>query len=140
MPRTSCKSLARPQVALRDLHRTFVRLRARRARQGRQVRQLREEMEQGAVGGDKDRRGAAKAARPAAYSEAWAKWSATADELAETVEMILRYPPRTVPDLVIKFDALSWALLSDSAVVDHQAERQVRAFGQQLRQLAAAGG
>ena len=86
-------------------------------------------MGQGATGADKARRGAAKAARSAAYSEAWSKWSATADELAETVEMILRYPPHTISDLAIQFDALSWALLSDGAVVDYQAERQVRAFG-----------
>jgi hypothetical protein len=56
------------------------------------VRQLREEMGQGATGGEKAHRGAVKVARPAAYSEASSKWSATADELAETVDMILRYP------------------------------------------------
>jgi len=52
--------------------------------------------------------------------------------------MILRYPPHTISDLAIQFDALSWALLSDGAVVDYQAERQVRAFGRQLRHLAAS--
>ena len=59
-------------------------------------------------------------------------------QLPDSAEMILRYPPRTVVEWP-SGDALSWALLSDGAVVDHQAERQLRAFGAQLRHLVVAG-
>ena len=74
------------------------------------------------------------------YHAAWARWSASADELAELVGIILTRPAATISDLSIKFDALAWLLLADCAVLDHEAERQVRRFGRELRQLGATEG
>ena len=54
--------------------------------------------------------------------------------------MILARPAATISDLSAKFDALAWLLLADGAVLDHEAERQVRRFGRELRRLGAAEG
>jgi hypothetical protein len=74
--------------------------------------------------------------RGGGYHRAWVRWSATSDELADLVAVIHGRPARTVSDLAVKFDALAWSLLADGAVVDHEAERQVRAFGRVLRRVS----
>jgi hypothetical protein len=35
------------------------------------------------------------------------------------------------------FRALEWVMFADAAIVDKEAERQLRAFGRNLRRLAA---
>ena len=122
--------------SLDNLHLTFVRLRARWLRQGRLVRRLRQELGPSASPTGRAPREASKGARTALYNTAWSRWSATSDELADLVDAILRQPALALTDLAVKFDALSWLLLSDGSVLDHAAERQVRAFGRQLRRLA----
>ena len=122
--------------SLDDLHLDFVRLQARWARQGRLVRRLRQELGPSATSGAKAGRGGDRGAGTALYKSAWSRWSATADELAHNVESILSEPAQNVSDLAIKFEALAWLLLSDGAVVDQHAERQVRIFGRQLRRMA----
>jgi hypothetical protein len=134
------KRSTRPDSRLGELGQAFVRLRVRWARQGRRVRWLREQMGQRPARRDKAGRGGAKAARTALYNAAWSRWTATNDELTEVVETILRQPARATPDLVVKFDALTWLLLSDDAVVDDAAVMQVRRFGRSLRQVATAIG
>ena len=131
----------------RDLHSLGpnpAKLRGRWARQGRRVRALAGEADKvagargiGQVRGTKARGATLEAARQdAGYHAAWARWSETADELDELIDGILRIPVGTFADLAIKFEALSFRLLSDGVVVDRQAERQVRVFGRDLRRLA----
>jgi hypothetical protein len=136
-----------PDLDLPTLGPSFARVRRRWARQGRRVRQLASEADKIATDRDVGRlRGARRqvaaletAREEVGYHQAWARWSATGDEVADLVATILRRPARTLRDLAIKFDALAWLLLGDSAVVDHEAERQVRAFGRELRKLTAGG-
>lgn len=72
------------------------------------------------------------------YHAAWARWSATSDELAALADHILHFPIRTMGDLAVKFDVLVWLLLHDGAVIDTEAVRHVRRAGRELRQLAAS--
>jgi len=74
------------------------------------------------------------------YHHSWGQWSATAEEMGDLVDAILRHPALSIYDLAVKFDALAWLLLADGAVVDHEAERQVRSFARALRKLATAKG
>ena len=130
---------------LQSLGPNLARLRLRWARQGRRVRALAAEADNiatarsiGRTRGAKARNAILEAARQdVGYHPTWARWSATADELGELIDGILRCPVRTIADLAIKFEALSFLLLSDGAVVDRQAERQVRVFGRDLHRLAA---
>lgn len=129
------------------LGRSFARVRARWARQGRQVRQLAVEADEmakvRAPGHTARKQRRARDTDPirdqVGYHAAWARWSATADELAELADQILRQAAQDLPDLVVKFDALAWLLLGDGAVLDHVAERQVQSFCRELRRLADNG-
>ena len=64
----------------------------------------------------------------------------TANEPGDLIDEILLRPAHTVAEPAITFDALTFLRLSDGAVVDRQAERQVHGFGRDLRQLAATLG
>ena len=135
-----------PGADLPTLGRSFARLRARWARQGLRVRQLTAEADKIAkargirhLPGPRRQTAALEVIRDeVGYHSAWAKWSATADELANLVARILSQSARTVPELAVKFDALLWLLLSDGAVVDHESELQARRFGRELRRMASA--
>ena len=135
-----------PDVDLPTLGPAFDLLRARWARQGRRVRQLGVEADKVAkmrgIGHARDtkRRVAIleSAREEVGYHVAWSRWSASSNELAELVEQIMSQPARSVSDLAIRFDALAWLLLGDGAVVDREAERHVRVFGRELRELGAA--
>lgn len=131
--------------ALADLGRTFAVLSRRLARQGRRVRLRAQEADQVATergvalfGRDKRRRAALQAIRDqVGYHAAWARWSATGDELAALAEHIFRLPAHTLGGMAIKFEVLVWLLLDDNAVVDIQAVREVRAFKRELARMAA---
>lgn len=101
-----------------ELQRTFDQLRRRHARLGLQVRLL-ERIES-----------------PADYHATWARWSSAYDEAATIADRLVRSPPEDLDDLVGMFAALEWILLSDGAVVDSGAARQLRMFGRRLRQFA----
>ena len=127
--------------SLTELATLFAQLRARWARQGRRVRQLSvkadeivTERPRGRVRGR--RRLLNKAREEVGHHAAWARWSATADELEVVVKQVLNHPTGTVRDLSVKFDALAWLLLADGAVVDHVAERELRKFRRELHRLA----
>ena len=42
------------------------------------------------------------------YHRSWGQWSATAEEMGELGDAILRHPARSIYDLAVKFDALAW--------------------------------
>lgn len=134
----------RSDIDLLALGGSFARLRARWARQGRRVRQRSAEANRiakthgsGSLRGSKRQNALLEAAREEiGYHAAWARWSATADDLASLVDEIMSQPARTLPELAVAFDALAWLLLADGAVVDRVAARHVRLFGRELTQLA----
>jgi hypothetical protein len=79
----------------------------------------------------------ATARRRAGYHAAWSVWSQSHDEVATAADRLIRAQPKSLADLVMMFRALEWVLLADAAIVDKGAERQLRAFGRNLRRLAA---
>lgn len=103
---------------LAELHRAFDQLRRRHTRLGRQVRRLE------------------KVKNSTEYHSTWARWSSSYDETAAMADRLVRSHPKDLDDLVGIFAALEWLLLSDGAVIDTVAERQLRMFGRRLRQLA----
>ena len=120
---------------------SFVQLRARWARQGRRVRELAARADEIAStrlnGRVRERRRLLdKVRQEVGYHAAWARWSATADELELIVQQVLDHPDFALPYLVAKFDALLWLLLADGAVLDRVAERQLRRFGRELVRYA----
>ena len=135
-----------PGVDLPTLGRSFARLKARWARHGRLVRELGAKADKIAnarsiarLRGSRRQAAALEVIRDEiGYHAAWARWSATGDELADLVAEIMPRRARTAPELVVKFDALLWMLLSDGAVLDRQAELQARRFGRELRRMASA--
>ena len=112
-----------PGADLPTLGRSFARLRTRSARQSLRVRQLAAEADKIAKA-----RGIGHLRGPRRYHSAWTAWSGTADTLADLVAEIISQPARTLPEVAVKFDALLWLLLSDEAVVDHEAELQACRF------------
>jgi hypothetical protein len=123
----------------------FARLRRRCARQGRRVRQLAARVEDLAllrdvrlVGRDKRQTAALDTIREkVGYHVAWARWSASVDEIAVLIDRIARHPARSIDDMIIKYEALQWSLLDDGAMFDTAVRRQVVAF---RRDLAAFAG
>jgi hypothetical protein len=128
------------------LGQTFDLLRRRYARQERHTRQLAAQADELAishgvalVGRRKGKNAALEVIRgELGYHAAWARWSTTYDELSALADQIGRRPARDIADLMVKFDALSWLLLDDGAVLDRRAARQVGLFGRQLTELASA--
>ena len=125
-----------PGADLPTLGRSFARIRARWARQGLRVRQLTAEADKIAkargirhLPGPRRQTAALEVIRDeVGYHSAWTAWSGTADTLADLVAEIISQPARTLPEVAVKFDALLWLLLSDEAVVDHEAELQACRF------------
>jgi len=72
------------------------------------------------------------------YHPAWSAWSESYDQVADAADRLIGSRPRSLPELVLVFYALEWLLLTDGVILDHGAERQVRASGRHLRQLATA--
>lgn len=72
------------------------------------------------------------------YHPAWVRWSSTYGELSVLAAQIGRRPIGTDADLAIRFDALMWLLLDDGAVLDREAEPQIRLFGREGSRLAAS--
>ncbi|MBI4923983.1 MAG: hypothetical protein HY834_19795 [Devosia nanyangense] len=72
------------------------------------------------------------------YHVAWARWSASADEIAALIDRIVLHPARGIDDKLVKFDALRWSLLDDGAVFDTAVRRQVVAFRRDLVALAGS--
>jgi hypothetical protein len=70
------------------------------------------------------------------YHAAWARWSASVDEIAALIDRIARHRARSIDDMVTKYDALQWLLLDDGAVFDTAVCRQVVAFRRDLVALA----
>lgn len=68
---------------------------------------------------------------------AWARWSATVDELESVAAAIAKTPAHDLTDLAVKFRALRWALIDDNTIIDDTARRQVLAFGRAIAALAA---
>ena len=124
----------------------FARLRRRCARQRRSVRQLAEQAEELAgsrgirpVGHGKRHNAARDALRDeVGYHGAWARWSATADEIAALNDRIARHPARGINDMIIKYEALQWSLLDDGALFDTAVRRQVVTFRRDLAALAGS--
>lgn len=55
-------------------------------------------------------------------------------------DRIIRYPARSLDDIVIKFAALEWALLDEGVVMDWSVRRQIIAFHRNLISLGAHAG
>ena len=125
----------------------FARLRGRCARQRRRVRQFAARVEDLAmergirpVGHGKRHNAVRDALRDEiGYHTAWARWSASADEIAALIDRIGRHPARSIDDIIIKYDALQWSLLDDGAMFDTAVRRQVIAFRRDLVALAGSG-
>ena len=123
----------------------FARLRRRCARQGHRVRQLAAQAEElaasrgiGRVGAGRRQTAALDTIREkVGYHVAWARWSASVDEIAVLIDRIARHPARSIDDMIIKYEALQWSLLDDGAMFDTAVRRQVVAF---RRDLAAFAG
>ena len=62
---------------------------------------------------------------------AWQRWSHAVSELESVAAAIAKTPAHNLADLLIKYRALRWALIDDTA------RRQVLAFGRALAALAA---
>ena len=124
----------------------FARLRRRCARQGRRVRQLAAQVEDLAmarnvrpVGHSKRHNAARDALRDeVGYHGAWARWSASADEIAALIDRIALHPARSIDDMLIKYETLQWSLLDDGAMFDTAVRRQVVAFRRDLVALAGS--
>lgn len=133
---------------LADLRQPFALLSRRLARQGRRVRLLAVEADEIAKGRgiarhsrDKRQLAAREEIRDhVGYHAAWARWSATSDEMAALAGRIFGLPAWTLGDLALKFEVLAWLLLEDSTVVDTEAVRHVRRFRRELRRLVAKRG
>ena len=72
------------------------------------------------------------------YHAAWARWSASADDIAVLIDRIARHPARSIDDMLVKYEALQWSLLDDGALFDTAVRRQVVAFRRDLVALAAS--
>ena len=91
------------------------------------------------VGRSKRHRAALDAVREkVGYHAAWARWSASADELAVLIDRIARHPARSIDDMLVKYEALQWSLLDDGALFDRAVRRQVVAFRRDLVALAGS--
>ena len=124
-------------ATLVDLYATFERLRRRHVRLSRVIRRKQAEAEavrmrsRGRVTMD-------VALHRVGYHPAWSAWSESYDQVADAADRLIGSRPRSLPELVLVFYALEWLLLTDGVILDHGAERQVRASGRHLRQLATA--
>ena len=126
----------------------FARLRGRCARQGRHVRQLAAEADRIAASRTKPTARSGRRHRAAldavrekvGYHTAWARWSASVDEIAALIDRIARYPVRSIDDMIIKYEALQWSLFDDGTVFDTAVRRQVVAFQRDLVALAGTPG
>ena len=72
------------------------------------------------------------------YHAVWARWSASADEIAALIDRIARHPARSIDDMLVKYEALQWSLLDDGTVFDTAVRRHVVAFRRDLVALAAS--
>ncbi|MBI4923344.1 MAG: hypothetical protein HY834_16505 [Devosia nanyangense] len=131
---------------LAELGQSFVRLRRRCARQGRHVRQLAAEADRIATTPTKPTARPGRRQRAAldtirekvGYHTAWARWSASVDEIVALIDRIARYPARSIDDMILKYEALQWSLLDDGALFDRAVRRQVVAFRRDLVALAGS--
>ena len=55
-------------------------------------------------------------------------------------DRIIRYPARSLDDIVIKFAGLAWGLLDDGVVMNSSVRRQIIAFRRNLISLGAHAG
>ena len=127
----------RPTPALTELYETFERRRRRHVRLG-QVKRRRAAGANFQIAPNTRKATAATTRTRANYHAAWSRWSQSHDEVSAAADRLIRAQPKSLADLVMMFRALEWVLLADAAVVDKEAERQLRAFGRSLRRLAAA--
>lgn len=83
------------------------------------------------------RRRAARLKRKAANdAKAWQLWSTAIEETQDLVSRIRRTPARSLQGVSVKLDAIIWLLTHDDGLLDAGAERQLRAFGKEVRALA----
>lgn len=129
-------SRRRPTSALTELYEAFERLRRRHLRLG-QVKQRKARGAHLQIASNTRKVSAATIRRRADYHAAWSRWSLNYDKVSAAADLLIRAQPKSVSDLLMMFRALEWALLADAAIVDKEAERQLRAFGRSLRRLAA---
>ena len=135
-----------PPSELFALGAEFARLRRRCARQGRHVRQLAAEPDRIAASATKPTARSGRRQRAAldtirekvGYHVAWARWSASVDEIAALIDRIGRHPARSIDDMIIKYESLQWSLFDDGALFDTVVRRQVVAFRRDLVALAGA--
>ena len=146
LPAGAAQPDSTPPSELLALDAEFSRLRRRCARQGCRVRQLAAQAEDLAmsrglpsVGRGKRHNAARDALRDeVGYHTAWARWSASVDEIAALIDRIARHRARSIDDMIVKYEALQWSLLDDGALFDRMARRQVVAFRQDLVALAGS--
>jgi hypothetical protein len=122
---------------LTELYETFERLRRRHLRLG-QVKRRRAAGAYVRIAPNTGKVATATARRRAGYHAAWSRWSQSYDEVTAAADRLIRPQPKSLADLVMMFRALEWVLLADATIVDKEAERQLRAFGRNLRRFAAA--
>ena len=135
-----------PPSELFALRIEFAQIRRRCARQGRHVRQLAAEADRIAASRTKPTARSGRRHRAAldavrekvGYHTAWARWSASVDEIAALIDRIARHPARGIDDMLVKYEALQWSLLDDGAVFDTAVRRQVVAFRRDLVALAGS--
>lgn len=122
--------------ALTELYEAFERLRWRHLRLG-QVKRRRAAGAYVRIAPNMGKVSTATTRRRASYHAAWSRWSQSYDEVSAAADRLIRAQPKSVSDLLMMFRALEWVMFADAAIVDKEAERQLRAFGRNLRRLAA---
>ena len=66
----------------------------------------------------------------------WGPWSEAVEQANAVSRLICRVQPRSLDDLVVRYDALHWQLVEvDDAIVDATAKRAFIAFGRALRRM-----
>jgi hypothetical protein len=66
----------------------------------------------------------------------WTSWSAAVDETNRLARRISRVTPQTLPDLLVRYEALTWLVIGgDDVIMDAGARAVFIAFGRALRRL-----
>ena len=137
MPGRRSEERPAPPPPLTELYQAFERLRRRHLRLG-QVKRRNAVGAYFQIARNTGKVSTAGTRRRASYHAAWSRWSQSYDKVSAAADRLICAQPKSVPDLLMMFRALEWALLADGAIIDEEAERQLRAFGRSLRRLAAA--
>ena len=71
-----------------------------------------------------------------ANAEAWQKWSATMDDIATLIQLLVACPADDLEILAAKFDAILWLIKVNESLLDTGDLRRLRRFGRDLSSLA----